>query len=255
LLDKNHELASNCCSKIVQIGKIALQMDDDILVGLISTRINTLFRLSINDGVNNRSSRIINNFIFQSCKLLDVIIRLKKEREIIRFYEFLLIYGNKLFAHSVEDINIGFSVSYLLYEGKHSIIKINEEGWDDSIQEKLINMMLKVDEPSEIESDILLRHKIKHDNSRIILLGLALYYCSEKKFDLADLIIDNSIEELGDISIDKKRKIFEETFIKLEQARMNFWEDTDRGTLNIYFSHETDLIAPLMEVIEERLGV
>lgn len=30
LLDKNHELASNCCSKIVQLGKIALQLDNDI---------------------------------------------------------------------------------------------------------------------------------------------------------------------------------------------------------------------------------
>ncbi len=253
LTNKNHELASDCCSKIVHIGKIALQKDDDILVGLVSTRINTLFRLSINDGVKNGSSRIINNFIFQSGKLLDIIIKLKKEKELLRYYEFLLIYGNKLFTHSIDDPNIGFSVSFLLYEEKRSLIKINEEGWDDSIQEKLIQLMLKIDEPSDIEPESLLRHKIKHHNSRIILLALALYYCSEKKFDLAKIIIDNSIKELGDTSKEMKMKIFKETFEKLEQTRMSFWEDTDRGTFNIYFSHETDLIDPLLKFIEERL--
>ncbi|MDH5609205.1 MAG: hypothetical protein OEY56_06975 [Cyclobacteriaceae bacterium] len=250
---QNYELASDCCAKVVNLGKMAYERENEILLGLVTTRLNTIFRYSIKDSIKNQSTRTINNFIFQAGKLSDTTIYHKKNSALLRMFEFVLIYGNELYLHSLKNPFMKFAVAYLLAESKRSIIKINEEGWEDRVQEKFIKIILQIDDPAHIDYNDLKEDKTKNDEYRIILLGLALYYCSERKFELAFIIVDDLIKDLGTLPKEEKMKVFERSFDKLENTSMNFWEDTDRGTFNIFFSHETDLIPPLLDVIEDRM--
>ena len=49
------------------------------------------------------------------------------------------------------------------------------------------------------------------------------------------------------------REALDKTIISLEQASPTFWEDTDRGNQNIYYSPDTEFLAIFRGMFEEAL--
>ena len=250
---KDYELASDCTSRIVALGTRSLKTDDDVLLSLITIRLNTLFRFSIKHGLAQKSSRAINNFIFQAGKLMDTAIALNHVVVLRNMFQYINIYGKELFLLGIKEEKIKFAVSFLLAEAKRILIKINEADWDMQEQETLLKLMLEVDDPDINNQSFLLQHKYNNNDYRMLLLALALYYCSEKHYEMAIYIVDDLIKDLGPLPDAEKTEILEYSLLSLEKVPQTFWEDTDRGTLNIFHCHETDLITPLLDVIAQRI--
>lgn len=251
LEQKNYGLASSCCAKVVEVGKYTIEKEDEIMTSLITIRINTMFRYSLKHSLNVKSTRIINNFVFQTGKLLDVIITLKKSGELFRMYDFIQIYGNELYVLSLKNKMMKFSYISLLAEVKRSIIRMNEEDWDNEIQEKLLGRMLSINSFKHSNKEAALKEREKNDKYRMIYLGLALYYCGDKKFDLALFIVRRLLNDLERLNGNEKYDLMEYALNKLKDIPLSFWEDNDRGSFNVYYVSETDLIEPLLKLISK----
>ena len=114
----------------------------------------------------------------------------------------------------------------------------------------LLKLILQLDKPPGYSKDGVDRGILGGNNgTRRIQVGLALFYLSVDKLEFASAIAEDYLDDLTYFDEKTfKQNINTQCFL-LSIFGPTFWEDTDRGNLNIYFAPEKDQIEPFKELI------
>jgi len=165
-------------------------------------------------------------------------------------YDKFKFYANDIYKNAEANPGLYFVVDTLTFELRKCQVLIHEKGWDDGDQMDLLKMILQLDKPPGYSKDEVDKGILGGNNgTRRIQIGLALFYLSVGKSEFATAIAEDYLDDLAYFDEKTFKANANTQCFLLSIFGPQFWEDTDRGTLNIYFAPEKDQIEPFKELL------
>ncbi|MBC8344475.1 MAG: hypothetical protein ISR55_04170 [Bacteroidetes bacterium] len=252
LVDNNHfDLASLCVYELSECGKYAVLEKDSYLIDVINIRFNTFLRFGIKHGLRNSEVRNLYNALFHYSQYLNYLVESKMEDNIKTSCNYLKIYGTEVYKHSQLEPSFSFLVDVFTLELKKILIQLNELDFSRGFQKQILEYLLEMDSPPDIDRDELGRWRIVNDGVRVLQIGLSLYYISVGSHVFAERIIDDILEDYTSLKENLKIAV-EASCKKLNYSTPTFWEDTDRGSTNLYYTAEKEFIPEFIEMFNRK---
>ena len=113
---------------------------------------------------------------------------------------------------------------------------IHYDKWDKEIQKVLLNEILQVDNPPDFNKEDLDQGIQINNVVRNIQYGLALFYLNEGVYDFVEMIAKDILDDLDYLGESTFYRVLGMTEGLMRFAGPTFWEDTDRGNVNIFFT-------------------
>ena len=130
-------------------------------------------------------------------------------------------------------------------------ILISEKEWNDEIQEHLLGEILQLDNPPDYPKDNLDQNI--NNGVRVLQIGLALYYINIEKPKFAEIIISDVLDDLAHFDNKTYLKMMDSLYNRIRFSGPTFWEDTDRGNTNIYYSPDSDFIDDFKIILSKQM--
>jgi hypothetical protein len=165
-------------------------------------------------------------------------------------YDKFKFYANDIYKNAEANPGLYFVVDTLTFELRKCQVLIHEKGWGNEDQMDLLKMILQLDKPPGYSKDEVDKGILGGNNgTRRIQIGLALFYLSVEKLEFATAIAEDYLDDLAYFDEKTFKANANTQCFLLSIFGPQFWEDTDRGTLNIYFAPEKDQLDPFKELL------
>ena len=244
------DIASLIPAEMVDIGVTCLNSNDDTILGHVNIRFNTLFRFAIKHAYKNNEPRNLYNLSFHYSNMIQEYIKADRVDMAKYCYDKFKFYANDIYKNAETNPGLYFVVDTLTFELKKCQVLIHEKGWGDEDQMDLLKMILQLDKPPGYSKDEVDKGILGGNNgTRRIQIGLALFYLSVGKTEYATAIAEDYLDDLAYFDEKTFKANANTQCFLLSIFGPHFWEDTDRGTLNIYFAPEKDQIDPFKELL------
>ena len=155
---------------------------------------------------------------------------------------YLRLYGVEIFKHGSNSPAMYFIVDVIATEMKKVLEQIYHDDWDKEIQNGMLSEILQVDSPPDFNKEDLARGVLVNNGVRVLQFGLALFYQREGMTDFVERIAKDVLDDLQTLGEASFSQVIEMTSNRLLFSGPTFWEDTDRGNLNIYYTSDQDQI-------------
>ena len=245
------ELASLIASEISSIGLLALKLNQENLITDINIRFNTFMRFAIKHAVKNNEPRNLYNLAFHYSALLKGYVDHQKTDLLKQGYFYFKFYSNEIYKQAANNPSLYFIVDVLTTELKKISILISEHEWDIELQEHLLKEILQLDNPPDYPKDDL--DQSVNNGVRVLQIGLALHYIKIKNTDFAETIVSDVLDDLAYFDNKTYLNLMEGLYNRIRFSGPTFWEDTDRGNTNIYFSPDSDKIDDFKKILSTQM--
>jgi hypothetical protein len=253
IADQEFDLASLCGLELTKVGVAAIECHDDLLLSVVIIRFNTLLRFALKHGVKNNEARNLYNVIFHYRNFISALVRANKVDSAKQSFYYLRVYGTEIYRHGRISPSMYFIVDVFAAEMKEILILVHQHHWSLDAQYSLLNEMLQIDNPPDFTEGDLDRGQIFNNGVRILQIGLGLYYLRVNRIDFAQRIVSDILDDLSVLGEAAFRRSIELACQRLRQAEQYFWEDTDRGNLNLYYTSDQDQIDNFREILYEQM--
>ncbi len=244
------DIASLIPAEMVDIGVTCLKNNDDTILGHVNIRFNTLFRFAIKHAYKNNEPRNLYNLSFHYSNMIQEYIKADRVDMAKYCYDKFKFYANDIYKNAEANPGLYFVVDTLTFELRKCQVLIHEKGWGDEDQMDLLKMILQLDKPPGYSKDEVDKGILGGNNgTRRIQIGLALFYLSVEKLEFATAIAEDYLDDLAYFDEKTFKANANTQCFLLSIFGPQFWEDTDRGTLNIYFAPEKDQLDPFKELL------
>jgi hypothetical protein len=242
LIEKGEfDLASLCVFELYQCGKVAIEQEEEEVIRITMIRFNTILRFGIKHGLRENEARNIYNAVFYYGKFVESLIGYKNPSFVKQGATYLNIYLNEVYRHSLSKDAFGFLVDVFAWELKRILIRLHENKVSLDLERDILTIFLKIDNLGDIKNQAF------NTNIRILQIGLALYYLRKEEQSLVNIIISDLVSDLEFMNVQQLKYSMDTVCKRIESATPTFWEDTDRGNLNLYYSEDKELARPFME--------
>ena len=246
-----YELASLIASEISSIGILALKLNQESLITDINIRFNTFMRFAIKHAIKNNEPRNLYNLAFHYSALLKGYVDHEKIDLLKQGYFYFKFYSNEIYKQAANNPSLYFIVDVLTTELKKISIIISENDWDNELQEHLLKEILQLDNPPDYPKDDL--DQSVNNGVRVLQIGLALHYIKIKKLDFAETIVSDVLDDLAYFDNQTYLNLMEGLYNRIRFSGPTFWEDTDRGNTNIYYSPDSDKIDDFKKILSNQM--
>jgi hypothetical protein len=150
-----------------------------------------------------------------------------------------------------------FLLDVFAWEMKTILVHLFINGYERVFQEEILSMMLTMDDSpyvKKLDDDEDAGRRALNEGVRVIQTGLALFYLRHDHADFATMVIDDMVDDYRNQSADEIIATVTRITNRLANQKPRFWEDTDRGTTNMYFVRETDRIPEFIETFRRRIA-
>ena len=246
-----YELASLIANEISSVGLLALELKQDNLITDINIRFNTFMRFAIKHAVRNNEPRNLYNLAFHYSTLLQGYVDKNKIDLLKMGYFYFKFYSNEIYKQAANNPSLYFIVDVLTAELKKISIFISEKNWDLELQEHLLKEILQLDNPPDYPKDDL--DQSVNNGVRVLQIGLALHYIKIENFDFAETIVADVLDDLAYFDNQTYLNLMEGLYNRIKFSGPTFWEDTDRGNTNIYYSPDSDKIDDFKKMLSQQM--
>ena len=246
-----YELASLIANEISSVGLLALELKQDNLITDINIRFNTFMRFAIKHAVRNNEPRNLYNLAFHYSTLLQGYVDKNKIDLLKMGYFYFKFYSNEIYKQAANNPSLYFIVDVLTAELKKISIFISEKNWDLELQEHLLKEILQLDNPPDYPKDDL--DQSVNNGVRVLQIGLALHYIKIENFDFAETIVADVLDDLAYFDNQTYLNLMEGLYNRIKFSGPTFWEDTDRGNTNIYYSPDSDKIDDFKKMLSKQM--
>jgi len=245
-----YDIASLIPAELVDVGKTCIKAKNDLIIANVNIRFNTLFRFAMKHAYKNNEPRNLYNLAFHYSNMIQEYSKSGLVDKTKDCYDKFKFYANDIYKNAQNNPSLYFIVDTLTFELRKCQVLTHDLGWSNEDQMHLLGIVLQLDNPPGYSKDEVDKGILGGNNgTRRIQIGLALFYLSVNKEEFAEKI---ALDYLDDISyFDEKtfRGNVETQCFLLSIFGPTFWEDTDRGNLNIYFAPEKDRLPQFKELI------
>ncbi len=246
-----YELASLIASEVSSIGLLALDLKQDSLIVDINIRFNTFMRFAIKHAVRNNEPRNLYNLAFHYSALLKGYVDHNKEDLLKQSYFYFKFYSNEIYKQAAKNPSLYFIVDVLTAELKKITILISEETWDNQLQEHLLKEILQLDNPPDYSKEEL--DQSVNNGVRVLQIGLALHFIKINNINFAETIVSDVLDDLAFFDNQTYLKLMEGLYNRIRFSGPTFWEDTDRGNTNIYYTPDSDRIDDFKKILSKQM--
>ena len=246
-----YELASLIASEISSIGLLTLKLNQESLITDINIRFNTFMRFAIKHAVRNNEPRNLYNLAFHYSALLKGYVNHNKTDLLKQGYFYFKFYSNEIYKQAANNPSLYFIVDVLTTELKKISILISENDWDNELQEHLLKEILQLDNPPDYPKEDL--DQSVNNGVRVLQIGLALHYIKINKLDFAETIVSDVLDDLAYFDNKTYLNLMEGLYNRIRFSGPTFWEDTDRGNTNIYYSPDSDKIDDFKKILSNQM--
>ena len=246
-----YELASLIANEISSVGLLALELKQDNLITDINIRFNTFMRFAIKHAVRNNEPRNLYNLAFHYSTLLQGYVDKNKIDLLKMGYFYFKFYSNEIYKQAANNPSLYFIVDVLTTELKKISIRISEKNWDLELQEHLLKEILQLDNPPDYPKEDL--DQSVNNGVRVLQIGLALHYIKIENFDFAETIVADVLDDLAYFDNQTYLNLMEGLYNRIKFSGPTFWEDTDRGNTNIYYSPDSDKIDDFKKMLSKQM--
>ena len=244
------DIASLIPAELVDIGRTCLQGANDSIIDNVNIRFNTLFRMAMKHAYKNNEPRNLYNLAFHYSNMIQEYVKADRVDMTKYCYDKFKFYANDIYKNALNNPSLYFIVDTLTFELRKCQVLIHEKGWSDEDQLDLLKMILQLDKPPGFSKEEVDKGILGGNNgTRRIQIGLALFYLSIKKKDFAKAIAEDYLDDLAYFDEKTFKANTNTQCFLLSIFGPTFWEDTDRGNLNIYFAPEKDQIDHFKEML------
>ena len=244
------DIASLIPAEMIDVGKTCIDMDDNKNINNVNIRFNTLFRFAVKHAYKNNEPRNLYNLAFHYSNMVQAYI-LAGRVDLVKYcYDKFKFYANDIYKNASQNPSLYFIVDTLTFELKKCQVLIHEQNWSNEDQLFLLNIILQLDAPPGFSKDSVDKGILGGNNgTRRIQIGLALFYLSVSKPEFAKKIAEDYLDDLDYFDEKTFRQNVNTQCFLLSIFTAEFWEDTDRGNINIYFAQEKEMIEPFKELL------
>ncbi|MEZ7975427.1 MAG: hypothetical protein QMC48_10505 [SAR324 cluster bacterium] len=236
------DLSSMIAGEMAKLGLTAIEENNTELIDIIIIRFNTLLRFAIKHGVRNNEPRNLYNLGFYYGNFIKYLVEHKRIDHVKRCFMYMRIYGVEIFKHGSNSPSMYFIVDVIATEMKKILEQIYHDNWDIEIQNGMLSEMLQVDSPPDFNKEDMARGFLINNGVRVLQFGIALFYQREGMDNFVDRIAKDILDDLEVLGEATFSQVIEMTSNRLLFSGPTFWEDTDRGNLNIYYTSDQDQI-------------
>lgn len=247
------DLASLCVSEIYRVGITAISIGDDHLIDTTIVRFNTILRIALKHGTRNNEARNLYNFAFHYGNFISNLVRSQKIEQAKLSFHYLRLYGTEIFKYGKTSPVMYFIVDVFAAEMKKILMLAHELNLDTALQSELLFEMLQVDSLPNFMKDDLDKGQFVDNGVRTLQIGLALFYLKNDRPEFVERIINDIIDDLEYWGKESFCRLIEMTCKHLQLFNHHFWEDTDRGNLNIYYTPYKDYIDQFQALLISRI--
>ena len=233
--NNRYELASLCVSEIGAVGKGVSKMRDEELMDIILTEFNTYFRFALKHAIRMKENRNLYNLVFQYQKLLSYFVVHHNTSRVIDGFQYLKYYADESFSN-ISEANLFIIIDTIAYDMKRILVLVHRQEVDVRIQETLLESFLQLGQTPGFMDARAHEETVIHSKIKVIQTALGLFYMRHDQMGFADKIITGMLEDLEKAGYRETRTYFEKLFEMMKLQKSTFWEATDRGNVNIYFS-------------------
>ena len=249
-LDRNEfDLASLCAAELTAVGETAAECNDNPLLKALIFQFNTMMRFAIKQATRFNEARNLYNLAFHYANFVNSLASHHQIDLVKECSNYSRMYGNENFNPAKQNYSLYFIIAVLTAELKNILINIHKKSWDIEIQGELLDQILELDTPPDMDRDEMDDSQLTNDGVRDIQMSLALYYFKAGEEQFVSQIIEDILEDLPYLGKDIFIQVVENTFKRLENNTPVFWEDTDRGNTNLFYTPHTEMIEPLKTLI------
>ena len=244
------DLSSLCAEQLSKVGNTAIEFNDQELIEVVTVNMNTYFRFALKHAQNNNEPRNLYNLVFHYGQFLEYLTESHQFNRVKTCVAHFVYYGQQSFNAISDAPSLSFILDVIAFEIQKLLINIYKNKWDREIQKELLLKFLMFDNFQDIDRDFALNFFSQNHGIRMLHIGLALFYLEQKEDEFTNTIANDTMQDLeifGDSFFSKNMKTI---FTKLEVSGPKFWEDTDRGNLNIYYTPFQNQINSFIKIQE-----
>jgi hypothetical protein len=241
LMKESHfDLASLCGSELYETGKTAAEIEDQEVVNTVIIHFNTLLRFGINHGLNTREIRNVYNMIIHYSQLVNLFIKKREEQRVVQCSRHLGFYAAEVGKLSVSEPLFVFLIETFAIELKKILISLHIHNF--SREQQIIILRMFNELSSEKRKRFADDQWVFDNGLRLIQISLCLFYMNRKEETFTDLTVASMLKDLDGLTKEQAIMVFTQDCERLKEEREDFWEETDRGSANIYYSpHKIEL--------------
>jgi len=238
------------------------------ILRLILIHFNTLVRFAFKDALKESEQRNLYNLVYHYRLFLISLCRNGYPELLLEGYGYMRYYANEVYknaaianlyfivdtiAFEMKEILQDFYLQYII-EDKFISPQHKEEA--EALHLKMLGEFLKVDNPPD-KADWAMdeNEAVKRSQVRVIQAEMGFFYCKYEKMNFVDEIIDDMLDDVRYIGKKNYRKLIEKYFFLLENVfQPTYWEDTDRGQINIYYADHKEFLPQFRDLLLKKLG-
>jgi hypothetical protein len=247
------DLSTLCVEQLSQVGKTAIACDDQELVDVITVRLNTYFRFALKHGQHHNEPRNLYNLVFHYGQFIGHLMEHQQIDRIKTCIGYFVFYGQQCFNAILRAKSLAFILDVLAFEMQKLMLKIYHENWDRELQEEMLQKFLVFDNFQDMDKTFAVQFFSQNHGIRLLHIGLALFYLNQQEDEFAEKIAKDIIQDLDLMGEVLFSKTMTTIYARLQFSGPTFWEDTDRGNLNIYYTPYRDEISAFKKIQQKFL--
>ena len=247
------DLSTLCVEQLSQVGKTAIACDDQELIDVITVRLNTHFRFALKHGQHHNEPRNLYNLVFHYGQFIGYLMEYQQVDRIKTCIGYFVFYGQQCFNAIQRAKSLAFILDVLAFEMQKLMLKIYQEKWDRELQEEMLQKFLVFDNFQDMDKNFAVQFFSQNHGIRLLHIGLALFYLNQKEDEFAEKIAKDTVQDMDLMGATLFNKTMTTIYARLQFSGPTFWEDTDRGNLNIYYTPYQDEISSFKKIQQELL--
>ncbi len=247
------DLSTMCVEQLSQVGKTAIACDDQELIEVITVRLNTHFRFALKHSQNHNEPRNLYNLVFYYGQFIGYLMEYKHVGRIKTCIGYFVFYAQQCFNAIQRAKSLAFILDVLAFEMQKLMLKIYQENWDRELQEEILQKFLVFDNFQDMDKNFAVQFFSQNHGIRLLHIGLALFYLNQQEDEFALKIAKDTIQDMDLMGETLFNKTMSTIYARLKFSGPTFWEDTDRGNMNIYYTPYQDEMSSFKKIQQELL--
>lgn len=237
--DSHYDLASLCGSELLGVGKVAIAVKENEVINLVIVRFNTFIRYGINHALKSRELRYTYNMIYHYAHFVSMLVASRQESKVKLCFQYFCFYLNEVIRLSLSDPMFIVLVNSLAEKLKEILIAINKNNFQRENQAAMLMMLNKA---SPMKHQLIIDKKVDISGFRIIQMAICLFYQCIGEEAYCEYMMNTILRDIDSLKSENPVEIVDRDCERLMQEPEEFWEDTNPGNRNMFFSPHKDQI-------------
>jgi len=248
------DLSTLCAEQLNKLGKRALEVKDEPLLEVVTVRFNTHVRFGIKHGQANNEPRNLYNLVFHYGEFVRHLVEHNAQARVKTCFGHFVFYGQNCFNACTQAPALAFILDVIAVEMNKSLILMHQKQWDAEFFQERFVQFLMLDNFQNVDREFAINFFSKNVGVRLMHIGLALYFLEVGEQEKARQVAKDTMQDYQLLGADLFNKTMGMIFGRLQFAGPTFWEDTDRGNLNMYYTPHPQHIERFKELQQESLS-